>query len=123
MTVQQNNHNCNDVKVAEHVDTVMIAAENRPKKLWEYMIGYIVIFLVGMIAIGIFGMIYIAWSSGNFNHIDQNTLKAAIRNDQTSPFVGISFMIAGIGIAILFGIVHWVMNYGGLGEIPQRGTK
>lgn len=97
----------------ENVDTflqVNIPSASKPKKIWEYMISYVVVFLVGMIAIGIFGMLYIAWSSGNLNHIDQNTLKTAIINDRTSPFVGISFMIAGIGFSILFGIVHWLIK-------------
>lgn len=97
MTIYQNNHDCD----------VIIEAESTEKKIWEYMIGYVLVFIVGMIGIGILGMVYIAWSSGNFNHIDQDQLKAAIKNNHASPFVGISFMVAGIGISVLFGIVHW----------------
>lgn len=98
------------VYIENQNNTVIMAVENAPKKIWEYILSYILVFIVGMLAIGILGIIYIAWSSGNFNHIDQNVLKASVINDQTSPFVGISFMVAGIGFSVLFGIVHWLIK-------------
>lgn len=109
-TFLQNNHNCNDVKVPDHVDTffqVNIPSASKTKKIWEYILSYMLVFFVGVFFIMLLGVAYIALISGKFQTVNQKAL----------TFMGIVFL--GFVTA---SVVHWLIKLPNLRQ-QRRDTN
>lgn len=95
------------VYIENQNNTVIMATENAPKKIWEYILSYILVFFVGAFFIMLLGVAYIALISGKFQTVNQKAL----------TFMGIVFF--GFVTA---SVVHWLIKLPNLRQ-QRRDTN
>lgn len=110
----QNNSQSANIRLADHINNIETLNINIPIKkpitLIQYILIYLIVFLVGVVFILLLGVAYSAWASGNFQSVDQSILVTSIKSDKTSPLVGMTFMTIGIFGSVTAAVVHWLIK-------------
>ncbi len=112
MNAVQNNHNCKDIRIADRVDHVTInnIPENKDTKLIIYILGYLLIYMIGGILFLLGMAIYSAKIISGGSTINQNSIMQAIQADHSLPIWDIAFVIFGLFVVLSVAVLHWFVR-------------
>lgn len=112
MSAVQNNHNCKDIRIADRVDHVTInnIPEKKDNKLIIYILGYLLIYMIGGILFLLGMAIYSAKIISGGSAINQNAIMQAIEVDHSLPMWDIVFVVFGLVVVLSVATLHWFVK-------------
>lgn len=112
MSAIQNNYNSENIRIADRVDHVTInnIPEKKDTKLIIYILGYLLIYMIGGILFLLGMAIYSTKIISSGSAINQNAIMQAIEADHSLPMWDIAFVVFGFVVVLSAATLHWFVK-------------